>query len=52
MQTGQITANFYTHDDSEVRHVAFHPKLPLMASCGDDGRIRIYYQTEHTQIII
>ena len=44
LESGHLTANFHTHDDSEVRQVLFHPELPMMVSCGDDGRIRIYYQ--------
>jgi WD40 repeat protein len=44
IEMGQLTASFHTHDDSEVRQVLFHPQLPIMVSCGDDGRIRIYYQ--------
>ena len=44
LRTGKLTANLHSHDDCEVRHVAFHQRLPIMVSCGDDGRIRIYYQ--------
>lgn len=38
-----LTACLHAHDDCEVRQVIFHEKLPIMATCGDDGRIRIYY---------
>lgn len=44
LRTGQLTGNLHAHDDSEVRQVLLHERLPLMVSCGDDGRIRIYYQ--------
>lgn len=49
LRNGHMTANIHCHDDSEVRQVAFHPRLPIMISCGDDGRIRIYYQTNNNK---
>ena len=33
------------HHKRAVRRVAFHQKLPLFASCGDDGRIQILHDT-------
>ena len=44
LRTGQLCGSVHSHDDCEVRQVLFHPLLPFMVSCGDDGRIRTYFR--------
>ena len=49
LATGHCTALLHHHADSEVRQVAFHPRLPLLVSCGDDAHVRIYFAPQPPQ---
>lgn len=42
MATGKVSAVIKEHEDIEVRDVIFHPYLPLIFSCSDDGYVKVY----------
>lgn len=48
--TGKLLERLVGHGPGSVNTVAWHPKLPsLLASCGDDGTIRIWQPASSTR---
>ncbi|KAI3632891.1 hypothetical protein MIR68_008966 [Amoeboaphelidium protococcarum] len=43
--------NLRPHNERAVRDVAFHPRHPLFASCGDDGAVQIFHGMVFTSLI-
>lgn len=43
LDSGRVTAILKAHEESEVRQICFHPTLPFLGSCGDDGQVRLYF---------
>jgi WD40 repeat protein len=43
LDSGKVGAVLRDHEECEVRQISFHPEIPFLVSCGDDGRVKIRF---------
>ncbi len=43
LDSGKVTAVLRDHEECEVRQITFHPEIPFLVSCGDDGQVKVRF---------